>query len=474
MIKKLFSVFNLVISLSAFGQTVHPLNNEAFLQNEVASVYVTIQPTYLDLILGDSLYSDYNFPADFKYISSIYQDSVFNIGFRLRGNTSRDAGKKSFKIGFNDFVAGQKFKGLEKMNLNGNHNDPSQLRSRLSNQLLAKDSLTAARTSFVRLYINNEYKGLYLNVEHFDDEFLQKRFINNDQGNLYKCLYGADLMNWGPNQSNYQWTYELQTNKVANDYSGLIQFINVLNSSSDTDFPCAIQAVFDVDNYLKTFVHEILIAHWDGYAVNKNNYYLYQRPSDGKFMFLEYDMDNTFGIDWFGVDWTNRNINTWASSGRPLNQRIFAVPYFKDRFNYYMQKALAEVYLEADIMADLQQTQSIILAAGLEDTYKELDYGFTDNDFQNALTIAFGQHVTFSLQEYIHNRILSANTQALPVQQLENPCQNSGVSELATEDFVPVRAVDLLGREIDLTIKNQLIILVDKQGRTKKQVAIYE
>jgi hypothetical protein len=98
MIKKLFSVFNLVISLSAFGQTVHPLNNEAFLQNEVASVYITIQPTYLDLILGDSLYSDYNFPADFKYISSIYQDSVFNIGFRLRGNTSRDAGKKSFKI----------------------------------------------------------------------------------------------------------------------------------------------------------------------------------------------------------------------------------------------------------------------------------------------------------------------------------------------------------------------------------------
>ena len=70
--------------------------------------------------------------------------------------------------------------------------------------------------------------------------------------------------------------------------------------------------------------------------------------------------------------------------------------------------------------------------------------------------------------------ILSANTQALPVQQLENPCQNSGVSELAAEDFVPVRAVDLLGREIDVTIKNQLIILVDKQGRTKKQVVLYE
>ena len=23
----------------------------------------------------------------------------------------------------------------------------------------------------------------------------------------------------------------------------------------------------------------------------------------GKFVFIEYDMDNTFGIDWFGIDW---------------------------------------------------------------------------------------------------------------------------------------------------------------------------
>ena len=51
---------------------------------------------------------------------------------------------------------------------------------------------------------------------------------------------------------------------------------------------------------------------------------------------------------------------------------------------------------------------------------------------------------------------------------------NSANAQFWTEDFVPVRAVDLLGREIDLPIKNQLIILVDKQGRTKKQVVLYE
>ena len=57
-------------------------------------------------------------------------DNFDQVGFRLRGNTSRYAQKKSFKVSMNTF-SNLKFLGLEKLNLNGEHNDPSIIRSKL-------------------------------------------------------------------------------------------------------------------------------------------------------------------------------------------------------------------------------------------------------------------------------------------------------------------------------------------------------
>ena len=86
----------------------------------------------------------------------------------------------------------EKVQGFEKMNLIGQHNDPSLLRYWLSLNMLTTNNLISSRSNFIKLYINGEYKGVYLNVEHIDDEFIQKRFIGDDQ-DLYKCTWGADL-----------------------------------------------------------------------------------------------------------------------------------------------------------------------------------------------------------------------------------------------------------------------------------------
>lgn len=176
---------------NAYSQLVHPQNNQAFLQNEVATVRITIPTDSLSILLDPSnSNSDYEFTARFIYESTNGSDTVENIGFRLRGNTSRNAAKKSFKVSFNTYVSGRKWKNLEKMNLNGEHNDVSILRSQLSNMVLREAGVPSARTSYVKLYINNQYRGLYLNVEHIDEEFLQRRFTNDNTGNLYKCFWG--------------------------------------------------------------------------------------------------------------------------------------------------------------------------------------------------------------------------------------------------------------------------------------------
>jgi hypothetical protein len=357
------------------------------------------------------------------------------------------------------------------MNLVGQHNDPSLLRYWMSLTTLNTNDLINSRSSYVKLYINGEYKGIYLNVEHIDDEFLEKRFIGDDHGNLYKCTWGADLKYKGSNQSSYYGPYELKTNKSENDYSDLIQFIQTLNSISDADFPCFIEDYFEVELYLKTLAAEMIIGHWDGYAFNKNNYYLYQQPSSGKFVFIEYDMDNTFGIDWFGIDWANRNLNNWHSNDRPLVERLLSYPFYKDLFNSYLSQILNNLNVSG-WYSNLQAKKGLINSAVQTDSYYSMDYGFQYSDFLNAIDNNYGAHVTKGVAEYFNERINSGLNQIQNNGNQSHPCLTS-IDDFGRLLYKPtkelVKILDVVGRET-IFKPNVPLIYLYKNGTVEKVI----
>ncbi len=468
--KKTLLFIIIIKSFNVLGQSiVHPANNDAFLQNEVAEIHISISTNDLNVLLGDSLYSDYHFPATFYYYSSAHNDTIQNVGFRVRGNTSRGANKKSFKVSFNEYTQGKKFKGIEKMNLVGQHNDPSLLRYWMSLTTLNTNNLICSRSSFVKFYINGQYKGVYLNVEHIDDEFLQKRFIGDDDGNLYKCTWGADLKYRGASQPSYYGSYELKTNKVANDYSELIQFIQTLNSISNADFPCFIEDHFEVELFLKTLAVEIIIGHWDGYAYNKNNFYLYQQPSNDKFVFIEYDMDNTFGIDWSGIDWTIRNLNNWHSNDRPLVERLLSYPFYSDIFNSYLDLILNDLNT-GGWYSNLQSKKSLISSGVQLDTYYSMDYGFQYSDFLDAVDNNFGAHVKKGVAEYLNERISSGLNQIQIIGNQSDPCISS-VNEFDLQQKELVKIFDILGRETNFKPNVPLLYIYD-DGTVQKKIVL--
>jgi len=51
--------------------------------------------------------------ASMHFKNKWIDETIDSIGFRLRGNTSRDTTKKSFKISFNSFSSGRKFYNIE-------------------------------------------------------------------------------------------------------------------------------------------------------------------------------------------------------------------------------------------------------------------------------------------------------------------------------------------------------------------------
>lgn len=423
-------------------------------------------------------YSDIEHLAKFRFRNGNLDVTLDSIGFRLRGNTSREAAKKSFKVSFNTFHKGRKFFGVEKLNLNGEHNDPSIIRSKLCFDLFHDAGIVASQAAHARVYINDLYYGLYINIEHIDEEFL-KNHLPNPSGNLWKCLYPADLIYRGSQPDDYRnfWSggrpvYELKTNKDAADFTRFTRFVSLLNLTPVAAFPDSLEKIADIENILSYFAMDVLLGSWDDYRALMNNYYLYDNPTTNKFMIIPYDYDNTFGIDWFFVDWATANPYDWpraVTGSRPLADRMLQNAQYRDLFThflrFYSQRALSLERWETR----LQRMKNMITPFVEQDTWRTLDYGFTMGDFYNSFTIDHyeNQHVKRGIMEFVNARQVSLKSQQnylnappivysinhknpypLPGNQIEVECAVFAASG--------VKNVVLLYREQGQTVVNQV------------------
>jgi len=409
------NIFFLAIILQAFSQPSFPPNAPVFDSSVVARVDITVNPDTLQWIY-DNVESDIEFHATFKFNNGTINETVDDIGFRLRGNTSRYSQKKSFKVSFNTFQSGRKFYGMEKMNLNGEHNDPSIIRSRICWDWLRAFGVPAPRSTHAEVYINGNYYGLYIIVEHVDEEFVESRFDNKD-GNLYLCLWPADLNYLGSNPDLYKLTsgsrkvYELKTNTAVEDYSDLAHFIDILNNTPLENLECELERIFNLNDYLKVMAMDVITGNWDGYIYNKNNFYLYHNTETDRFEYIPYDLDNTLGIDWLDRDWGTRNIYDWEQHSpevRPLYTRLLDVPEIRGRYSFYIKQLLDLLADEDSLFAAIDQIRSMISSSVVDDPFYPLDYGYGYGDFMNSYNLALGGHVDYGLKPYIQTRMASA------------------------------------------------------------------
>ncbi|MFY0626136.1 MAG: CotH kinase family protein [Reichenbachiella sp.] len=425
--KKLFLLLNIVHS-TCLAQFSNPEPGDLFNDESIGRIDIIIEQEYLDIILEEgNEYSKEEHPATVIIKTEAGADTLSNIGFRLRGNTSRVSQKKSFKVAINAFEKGRDYKGLEKFNINGEHNDPTIIRSKLGWDMMSEIGALASRSNHIEFYINEEYKGLYIHVEHIDEEYIEERFGNKD-GNLYKCLYPADLDYLGSNPDAYKLEehgrriYELKTNESLDDYSGLANFIDVLNNAPDNTFASEIQTVFHVESYLKALAIEVLTGHWDNYSVNKNNYYLYENPDDGLVYYIPYDLDNTLGVDWFDVDWAETDIYQWynQNDSRPLAKRIINNQLFRTQFTNIILEVLNTSFDPEVLFPRIDELKSSIELSAENDLYRTLDWGFTIQDFHESFDNRLNQfHVRYGLKEFIERRNETAWDQ-LVITNIEN------------------------------------------------------
>ncbi len=249
----------------------------------------------------------------FEYVSGTlkYKDETYyNVGIRYKGNSSYFAMpgvKKSFKVHFNEYEPNQRFHGLKKLNFNNGFNDPTLMREALAYRLMRDAGIPASRTSHIKLYItvpgtySREFFGVYTSVEQINKTFLMDRF-GNDGGNLFKSQgMDCDLTYLGSDANAYvQKGYELKTNEIENDFSDLINLCNVVTNTPDVQFKNAIETVFNVDGFLSWLAVNTVLSYQDSYAGKGHNFYLYHNTDTGRFEYIPWDLNTTFGQSRFG------------------------------------------------------------------------------------------------------------------------------------------------------------------------------
>lgn len=420
---------NLLLLIILFSFTLRAQTDESwwiFDDTQVGRIDITIDTAYLSWIYAHPT-SDSEFVATMRFKNYWFDETVDSVGFRLRGNTSRQAQKKSFKVAINSFFNGRQFHGLEKLNLNGEHNDPSIVRSKLSFDLFQRVGLISSRACHTEVYINGRYYGLYINVEHIDEEFLKKRYAD-DSGNLWKCLWPADLRYLGENPEAYitlgggRPAYELTTNEAGMDFSKLIRLTRILNNTPVAALPDSLETTLDVASALKYFAMNILTGQWDDYWSNMNNYYLYHEPAAEVIHVIPYDYDNTFGIDWFNIEWMSvdpYNFPKITAGERPLAEKLLLVPQFRNLYTRMLRFYRDRIFSLPLQTSRLDNLRDMLTPFAIPDTFRTKDYGFTFNHFLNSYSTSFNYlHVKRGLKQYIFGR---ANSLASQLNDLPAP-----------------------------------------------------
>lgn len=242
-----------------------------------------------------------------------------DIGVRLKGvyGSFRNLDQKAaFLLRFDEFDPDQEPLGLEKVALNNMVQDPSMIHEQLAYALFRDAGVPAPRTSYARVFVNDELYGLYATVEATDNNVYLEGWFGNDDGNLYEGEYGSDFYpGWGP-------SFDLD-NGTDVDFADIEALAAAFDAMNDpATFVEDADAVIDVARYLQFAATEIFIGHWDGYAWTRNNYFVY-RGDDGRWTFMPWGLDQTF-FDYLPIWGGDGRVQRMCGDSVPCRQQLAA------------------------------------------------------------------------------------------------------------------------------------------------------
>ncbi len=306
-----------------------------------------------------------------------------NVGIRPKGNSSltqvssSDSHRYSFRLKFDEYIKGQTCYGLSSFVVNNMLGDATYMKEYVSYDIMKYIGVDTTLYEYADISLNGQSWGVYLAVESYDEEFMERTYgilgqlysVKTSMGRGMKNkveestsdttdrtsrmgggMMGEGMMGGMGNDSgggslaytdddpdSYSSIFENAVTKTnESDEKRLVKALKALSEGKD------LEQHFDVDQIIRYFAAQTVSVNLDSYLSNMaQNYFLYEK--DGKVTILPWDYNLAWGGFQSGSasDVVNFPIDTPVSgvsvSDRPLLAMVLENEEYLEKYHQYLQ-----------------------------------------------------------------------------------------------------------------------------------------
>jgi hypothetical protein len=281
--------------------------------------------------------TDVDVPATLVVDGRTYGD----VGIQFHGNSSFMGVplglKHSMRIALDWIDKRQGIGGINTLLLLNAHEDPSFLRTVLTMQI-AREYGPAPRANLVRVVINGESWGIYVNQQPFNNAW-SRDWFGTDSGARWRVEVGGGvptgLTYLGEEVSSYRSVYDLRSKEDPAAWEALIGLTRTLNETPAERLEGQLATRLDIDGVLRFLAIENVLVNHDGYWTRGDDYNLFRKPG-GQIVPILYDVNGTFVSDESSL--THDPLYGLHLQARPLISRLLAVPSLRQRYLGYVRE----------------------------------------------------------------------------------------------------------------------------------------
>ncbi len=256
------------------------------------TIFLRFENTEWERELADFNNTDVDVPASLTLDGVTYRD----VGVHFRGMSSfmmvPDGSKRSLNLSIDYVHETQRLLGYRTLNLLNANGDPTFLRQVLYTEI-ARHYVPTPSANYIRVVINGEYWGVYINTQQFNADFTREWFAST-KGARWKVPgspRGRGGMEYlGENADAYRAIYEIKSKEDPAAWRSLIRMFRVLNETAPDKLAAALAPMLDVDGALKFLAVEMALANSDGYWARASDYNLYM-DERGRFHVIPHDVN---------------------------------------------------------------------------------------------------------------------------------------------------------------------------------------
>jgi hypothetical protein len=354
--------------------------------NTLRTIFIYFDDKDWEQELADFYRTDVDVPATVIVDGQTYAD----VGVHFRGMTSFrmvDAGhKRSMDLAFDFLHKKQRLVGYRKLELLNSAADPTFLRSALYMHIM-REYVPAPKVNYVRVVINGESWGVYVNEEHLTAEFTQDA-VGYAKSMRWKVPGSprarGGLEYLGDDPAPYRRIYEIKSADTPEAWHALIHLCKVLNTTPPEQLQAALAPLLDVDGALRFLAVDKALINNDGYWVRSSDYSIFT-DAQGRFHVTSHDANETLRpteeMGWGRFDGSPDDLvrpdsveldplNGARDPTKALLYRLLAVPELRARYLAYVRD-VAQRWLDWNRLGPLAQRYQAVIASSVKlDTHK--------------------------------------------------------------------------------------------------------